>query len=211
MLIWPERRESSKDKALFQRRFPVALSGFPEETAYKKDKARVLEQGFLLGSHTGLRAANQLQILEPECSLMSDAVMPENFPLRIVETLRYSDTDRQGHVNNAVFSTLLESGRVNILYDQREPLAADGCAFVIARLEIDFLAELNWPGVVDVATAVARIGRSSLEIRQALFQNNECAAVSRSVIVQMNETTRRSQDLDEKARVSLQRWLVGDA
>lgn len=142
---------------------------------------------------------------------MSDAVMPENFPLRIVETLRYSDTDRQGHVNNAVFSTLLESGRVNILYDQREPLAADGCAFVIARLEIDFLAELNWPGVVDVATAVARIGRSSLEIRQALFQNNECAAVSRSVIVQMNETTRRSQDLDEKARVSLQRWLVGDA
>ena len=32
------------------------------------------------------------------------------------EKLRYSDTDRQGHVNNAVFSTFLETGRVELLF-----------------------------------------------------------------------------------------------
>ena len=31
------------------------------------------------------------------------------------EKLRYGDTDRQGHVNNAVYSTFLETGRVEML------------------------------------------------------------------------------------------------
>jgi acyl-CoA thioester hydrolase len=30
------------------------------------------------------------------------------------DVLRYADTDRQGHVNNAVFATFLESGRVRV-------------------------------------------------------------------------------------------------
>jgi len=31
------------------------------------------------------------------------------------DRLRFSDLDRQDHVNNAVFSTLFESGRVGVL------------------------------------------------------------------------------------------------
>jgi hypothetical protein len=38
------------------------------------------------------------------------------FPQTTFDKLRYNDTDRQGHVNNAVFATLLESGRVEFLY-----------------------------------------------------------------------------------------------
>ncbi len=34
------------------------------------------------------------------------------FPLRTHEKLRYADTDRQGHINNAVFATLLETGLI---------------------------------------------------------------------------------------------------
>ena len=37
------------------------------------------------------------------------------FPCRTYDKLRYADTDRQGHVNNAVFSTMLETGRVEFL------------------------------------------------------------------------------------------------
>lgn len=122
------------------------------------------------------------------------------YPHRVTEKVRYGDTDRQGHINNAVFSTLLEAGRVALIYDPAHPLAGEGCAFVIARLEVDFRAELNWPGEVVVGTAVAKIGRSSFELMQALFQGDVCAALSRSVIVQMDETTRRSHPLTEDAR-----------
>jgi acyl-CoA thioester hydrolase len=30
-----------------------------------------------------------------------------DYPLRTYEKLRYADTDRQGHVNNAIFATML--------------------------------------------------------------------------------------------------------
>jgi acyl-CoA thioester hydrolase len=132
----------------------------------------------------------------------------DTYPSRSTEKLRYGDTDRQGHINNAVFLTLLESGRVAIIYDPKDPMAAEGCAFVIARVEVDFRAELNWPGNVEVGTAVTRVGTSSMEISQALFQNGACAATSRSVIVQMNEATRRSHPLTERARARLQEFSV---
>jgi len=130
------------------------------------------------------------------------------YPHRVEEKLRYGDTDRQGHINNAVFSSLLEAGRVAIIYDPARPLAESGCAFVIARLEIDFRAELNWPGSVSVGTAVAKLRRSSVELVQAIFQDDRCAATSRSVIVQMNEESRRSHILGETARSVFSQFLL---
>ena len=37
-----------------------------------------------------------------------------DFPIQAFDKLRYADTDRQGHVNNANFSTFLETGRVSV-------------------------------------------------------------------------------------------------
>lgn len=119
-------------------------------------------------------------------------------------TVRYGDTDRQGHVNNAVFSTFLESGRVNLLLDADAPLVGPGTALVIARLVLDFKAEINWPGEVEVATRVSRVGRSSFALEQAVFQNGVCAATAENVIVLMNEATRKSQPLSEAAAT----WLT---
>ncbi|MGD8397669.1 MAG: thioesterase family protein [Anaerolineae bacterium] len=113
------------------------------------------------------------------------------------EKLRYADTDRQGHVNNAVFATMLETGRVELLYDRDAPLHSEGCAFVIVSLQVDFLAEIIWPGNVDIGSRLAKIGRSSVTIEQGLFQDGRCAATARSVVVQVNERTRRSQPLSD--------------
>lgn len=119
----------------------------------------------------------------------------EDFPLRTYEKLRYVDTDRQGHVNNAVFSSMLETGRVEMLYNPEKPLAAHGCAFVIAKLALDFRKEITWPGEVRIGTRVATFGRSSITIEQGLFQEGRCVASAATVIVHINQTTRRSQAL----------------
>lgn len=132
----------------------------------------------------------------------------EAFVLRTGDKLRYGDTDRQGHVNNAVFATFLETGRVELLYN--EALADQGAAFVIARLELDFLAEVNWPGEVEIGTAVLDVGRSSFKLFQKVFQNGKPVAQAVTVIVQMSESTRKSQPLSERARERLQE-LTGPA
>jgi acyl-CoA thioester hydrolase len=124
------------------------------------------------------------------------------------ETLRYADTDRQGHVNNAVFATFCETGRVAFLYDPEKPLAPKGCAFVIARLVIDFLAEITWPGEIHIGTRVASIGRSSFVLAQGLFQAERHAANAETVIVLMNEATRKSHQLSEEITATLRRLMI---
>lgn len=117
------------------------------------------------------------------------------YPLQTHDKLRYADTDRQGHVNNAVFSTLFETGRVELLYAPEAPLWAPGCTFVIASLQLDFLGEITWPGRVEIGTRVLSVGRSSLTLEQGLFQHGNCCALARTVIVQMDESSRRASPL----------------
>lgn len=126
------------------------------------------------------------------------------YPLQTYEKLRYADTDRQGHVNNAVFSTMFETGRVELLYASDEPLWAPGCAFVIASLQLDFLGEITWPGRVEIGTRVLSVGRSSLTLEQGLFQNGSCCAMAKTVIVQMDEATRRAAPLSPTTSGRLQ-------
>ena len=126
-----------------------------------------------------------------------------DFPFQTFDKVRYGDTDRQGHVNNAAFSTFLETGRVELLYDSQSPLAAEEVAFVIVNLNLNLLAEINWPGRVEIGTAVTNVGNSSVSLYQGLFQDGRIVATAETVIVQMNEQTRKSHPLTDKAKAFL--------
>ncbi|HTZ77517.1 MAG TPA: thioesterase family protein [Stellaceae bacterium] len=119
------------------------------------------------------------------------------------DKLRYGDTDRQGHVNNAVFATFCETGRVSFLYDEKLQLAGPGANFVVVRLEIDFRAELFYPGQVDIGTRVLSIGRSSFRVGQGIFKGDLCAATAESVMVLMDDATRKAKPLTPQLR----QWL----
>ncbi len=126
------------------------------------------------------------------------------------DKLRYADTDRQGHINNAVFATFLETGRVGILYDPAAPLAPLGCEFVIAKLTVDFRNELRWPGVVDIGTVVLALGRSSITMGQGIFAGDGCAATAETVVVLTDATTRRSTPLPDALRARLEDLMVAE-
>ena len=132
-----------------------------------------------------------------------------DFAVITSDKLRYCDTDRQGHVNNAVFSSFLETGRVEILYDPNKGLASSGCSFVIASLKLDFLGEVNWPGEVQIGSRIGRIGSSSITFEQGLFQNGTCVATALTVIVQVNDATKKAQPLGGLAVASLLRLHAG--
>lgn len=134
---------------------------------------------------------------------MPDDLAITDFPLRAQDKLRYGDTDRQGHVNNSVFSTFLETGRVELIYGHARQLAEPGAAFVLARLELDFRAELLWPGEVEIGTRIVAIGRSSVRLEQAIFQGERCVASGVSVIVQTDEATRKARPFSDQVRQQL--------
>jgi len=126
---------------------------------------------------------------------MEKEVRLGDFRFRASDKIRYADTDHQGHVNNAVFATLLETGRTEILYDLAEP----GSSFVLVRLVVDFRAEIRWPGTVSIGTRVASLGHSSIKLEQGLFQDDRCVATAETVIVLIDDVTRKSRGLPAAA------------
>lgn len=130
-----------------------------------------------------------------------------DFVILASDKIRYCDTDRQGHVNNAVFSSFFETGRVEILYDKDTNITSGNCSFVIASIKLDFLGEIVWPGQVEIGTRISRIGRSSINMEQGLFQDGKCVALAETVIVQMNNNTRKSSALEAKAIGVLSKFM----
>ena len=81
-------------------------------------------------------------------------------------------------------------------------------SFVIARLSLDYLGEIFWPGTVEIGTAVKAFGNSSITFTQALFQNGKCVSTAESVVVQVDNRTRRSTPLSAEAREKLQALVL---
>jgi acyl-CoA thioester hydrolase len=130
-----------------------------------------------------------------------------DFPRRVADVIRYGDLDRQGHVNNAVYSTYFESGRVDVIFDPERGLQVAGATTVLARVEIDYLRELRWPGTVEIGTAVETIGRSSYVFRQGVFHDGACAASARATMVLIDGETRRSRPLPDELVARLERLM----
>lgn len=131
----------------------------------------------------------------------------EDYPHRVKDIIRYADLDPQGHVNNAVFATYFETGRVAMF---REPsdlgIGVPNATFVLVRQEIDFLRELRWPGGVEIGTALIELGRSSFTVVQTIFNGDICAAAGRATLVMMDKETRRSRPLTDEAKAKLEPW-----
>ena len=107
--------------------------------------------------------------------------------------LRFNDTDQLGHVNNAVFAVMLEQGRSELMVEAGLPVAAGGAeSVVIVRLELDFVAELSWPGDVRIETEVARLGTRSFQLRQRLLQDETLCGKGLTVLVIMDRAEKRA-------------------
>lgn len=132
----------------------------------------------------------------------------QEFPIKTFDKVRYVDTDRQGHVNNSVFSSFLETGRVEILYNKDFPVLSQDSSFVIASLKLDFLKEIVWPGNVDIGTGIMKTGNSSIVLFQKLFQNDVCVARAETVIVQVRNDKTGSSPLSGSAKEILSRWQL---
>jgi len=127
-------------------------------------------------------------------------------------TLRFGDTDALGHVNNAVFASLFESGRIELMHDSGGWFEGPGRNWVIANLNIDFRAEIFYPGTVEVGSAIDGFGNSSLKLRQAIFQGDRCCSTSVSTVVLIDSKTKKGTPIDAelKRRIEKQATMEND-
>jgi acyl-CoA thioester hydrolase len=110
--------------------------------------------------------------------------------------LRFNDTDRLGHVNNAVFSVMLEQGRSEMAVEAGLPLGGGEASLVIVRLELDFIREMMWPGEVLIETDVLRLGGRSFTVEQRLVHGGEICGRAQTVLVVLDREAKRAVSID---------------
>jgi acyl-CoA thioester hydrolase len=131
----------------------------------------------------------------------------EDFPYRLTDNVRFADLDPNQHVNNAVYATYFETGRVTLMKDRSYGLVPEGLAWIMVRLDIHFRAELRWPGVIEMGLGVSKFGRTSVTFDQVVFSQGQCVASAQSVTVLINEATRKPTALTSEIIAKFQRWL----
>ena len=110
----------------------------------------------------------------------------------IREHVRFRDCDAMGHVNNAVYSTYLEQARIAILGGLE--------TFILARVEIDFRAELRAGEDVEVHSRCAHIGTKSITIEHEIRAGERVVAEAKSVLVGYDYEAGASVPLSENQR-----------
>jgi len=125
------------------------------------------------------------------------------------DILRYNDMDDNGHVNNAVYAVLCESGRVHYFRERVTPVLPENTFFVIARLAIDFKAEAFYPGEMLTMTWLERLGRTSLGVRQQIFCDEKLVASAEGVCVVMDSESRKPFPLPDETRAVLEPLVRG--
>ena len=135
----------------------------------------------------------------------------EDFPYRLSDNVRFADLDPNQHVNNAVYATYFETGRVTLVKDRSFGLMPPGLGWILVRLDIHFRAELRWPGTIELGLGVARLGRTSATFDQVVFSEGRCVASAQSVTVLIDDSTRKPTPLTEAIIGNFQRWLRREA
>jgi acyl-CoA thioester hydrolase len=128
------------------------------------------------------------------------------FPHRATDIIRFGDLDPQGHVNNAVYATYFETGRGTMFRGPDLEVGVAGGTFVLAHTEISFLRQLRWPGTVEIGTAIARFGRTSFTVVQAIFSDDVCVAIGNATMVLIDKAAGVPRLLPEDAITHLSQW-----
>jgi len=123
------------------------------------------------------------------------------------DKLRLTDLDHQSHVNNAVFAVLYTSGRHDFIYSHVRPLVAESDMFAMVKITIEYLAEMHYPGEVEVGTLIRRLGRTSITFGHGMFKDGKCVSVAEAVMVLLDPATRRAKSLPPDAAVELARFI----
>jgi acyl-CoA thioester hydrolase len=133
-------------------------------------------------------------------------------------SIRYSDLDPQGHVNNAQYLVFLEDARIaffrhiGIPQAGIPPEAETGTSRVIARTEIDYLAAIHYEkDPIEVETSVLKLGSKSFTLDQRVVCRGALCARAKVVLVAYDPSNEASRPLDDTERSGLQTYLAAPA
>jgi acyl-CoA thioester hydrolase len=129
------------------------------------------------------------------------------YPHWCTDTVRFSDQDAAGHVNNVALCAYMETARLTFMRDMGLAAAnADGVRGISAGMTVSFLAESHWPGQVELGSGVMRIGRSSITIGAAGFKDGVCIVAAEMTVARLKG--KAPHPVDAELRKKLEKYRL---
>jgi acyl-CoA thioester hydrolase len=125
-------------------------------------------------------------------------------------SLRWSDLDAYGHVNNARFLTLYEEARVAMFFvgARAHGLGSFEEGIVIARHEIDYLKPVDYGDPVRIEMWISELRAASFTVSYELFDADVLASRAKSVCVPYNLEQGFPRRINDAEKVFLQPYLA---
>lgn len=104
------------------------------------------------------------------------------FPIRIY----YEDTDFSGNVYHAAYLKFFERARTEFLRDagiHHSELAAEGLAFAVRSMQIDFIAPAHIDDLLTVETEPLSATGARLTLRQTILRDGEILVGAELIVV----------------------------
>ena len=120
---------------------------------------------------------------------------------------RFKDTDALGHINNASFITWIEEARKPVFREFNPDLSIEKWNLIIARVEMNFLAQCYYGKKVVVNSFIEKIGTSSFNLCHDLFQEEIKVAQGKSILVYFDYNKNKSIPITEDIRQSLKKYF----
>lgn len=133
----------------------------------------------------------------------------DEFNAKLPVQIRFNDIDALGHVNNNIYLSFFDLGKVEYLEQLRGASVSwiEG-SMVIARLEVDFLSPTFYKEKVRVESRVARLGNKSGDFIQRLVneQTGEVKCVCKSIFVFIDAETQKPAAIPHVWREAIHRY-----
>ena len=110
------------------------------------------------------------------------------YPFSVAIPTRWADLDMLGHINNVSMAGLFEEGRGRFNRSLELPRDRKRIRWLIASVEVNYLAEAHHPHDVTIASGIGQIGTKSWQIQSAAFQQGQCVATCDTTLVFTDET-----------------------
>lgn len=121
---------------------------------------------------------------------------------------RFAETDAMGHINNSVLPVWFEEGRREIFKAIHPELTFENWPLIVARIEVDFIAQIYVGTDVLIYTGIAKLGNSSITVLQEARQNDGIVARGKTIVVHFDFQINQSKPLSQEMRDRLTPLLI---
>lgn len=120
---------------------------------------------------------------------------------------RFNDTDALGHISNTVFPVWFEGARKAVFEIFHPSLEVGTWPLILAKTEIDFLAQTYWESEVKITTYISKLGNSSCHVIHEAWQNKKMVAKGLAVLIHYDYVANKSVSIPQNIRDKLSEHL----